>query len=168
MVTRRIIKYFSKKKDISHDVYFCDMPAKDFIEILSTTGYSVYIKRNEKDGCITREVSELLTEACKKENSDVKILILSFIWILIKTSEIKPFYATSESAIAKEYVKKKIDAWINEIYPIIKNINIGENDIINKEIFRILRTSEQALPKALVHTYQKVISDKLISLENKN
>ena len=47
MIAHQFCKYFSKRKDVSHDVYFCDMKAKDFIEILSNTGYSVYIKRND-------------------------------------------------------------------------------------------------------------------------
>ena len=167
MIAHQFCKYFSKRKDVSHDVYFCDMKAKDFIEILSNTGYSVYIKRNEKDGYITKEISELLEDTCNKEDTCIKTVVLAFIWILIKAKGIKPFYTTSGSSIAKEYINKKIDEWISEIYPIVKNIKIGDNEIINKEIFRILRISEQVLPKALVHTYQKVISDKLIKLENK-
>ena len=88
--------------------------------------------------------------------------------MMIKATEIKPFYTSSNTDNSKKYINGKIDDWLKEIYPIIKNVKLGENEKnMHKEIFHILQISEEVLPKKLVHTYQKVISDKLIKLESK-
>lgn len=157
-----------RKKSLMHDVYFCDMKAKDFIDILSSVGYGVYIKRNEKDGYISKEVSDFLYEVCNYDVKDEKVLNLCFVWILIKASSIKKFYTESETEMTKEYINQKIDEWIKEISPFIKNLKLGEEkEKTNKNIFHMLQISEQVLPKTLVHTYQKVISNKAIELIGK-
>ena len=66
------------------------------------------------------------------------------------------------------YINQKIDEWIKEISPFIKNLKLGEEkEKTNKNIFHMLQISEQVLPKTLVHTYQKVISNKAIELIGK-
>ena len=168
MITHQFGKMFSKKKDYIHDVYFSDMKAKDFVSTLSNPGYGVYIKRNEKDSFICKELSSLIQETCEEKDETKKTVSLCFIWMMIKATEIKPFYTSSNTDSSKKYINGKIDDWLKEIYPIIKNVKLGENEKnMHKEIFHILQISEEVLPKKLVHTYQKVISDKLIKLESK-